>query len=74
MNLPGRLPGVKAAWFSALAVLTEVSHPAVVSKATDSDDTGALATLGTLVDFVMFVESEARFATLIKTSESSRSG
>lgn len=26
---------------------------------------GALATLGTLVDFVMFVESGARFATLI---------
>lgn len=30
---------------------------------------GALATLGTLVDFVMFVESGARFATLIKMSK-----
>lgn len=35
---------------------------------------GALATLGTLVDFVMFVESGARFAALIKMSETSRSG
>lgn len=30
-DLRGRLPGVKAAGISALAALTEVSHPAVVS-------------------------------------------
>lgn len=73
-DLPGHLPGVKTAGISALAALTEVSHPAVVSEAADSDDMGALTTLGTLVDFVMFVESRARFATLIKMSESRRSG
>lgn len=33
----------------------------------------ALATLGTLVDFEMFVESRARFATLITRREAAKS-
>lgn len=45
-------------------MLAEVSHPSVVSKPTDCDDMKTLAALGTLVDFVMFVEGRARFATL----------
>lgn len=47
-----------------MTMLAEVSHPSVISKPTDCDDMKTLATLGTLVDFVMFVEGRARFATL----------
>lgn len=67
------LPDVNPTGISALTALTEVSHPAVVSKTTDGDDMKALATLGTLVDFEMFVESRARFATLITRREAAKS-
>lgn len=56
-----------------MTALAEVSHPAVVSKTTDCDDMKALAALGTLVDFVMFVERRARFATLIETRRADKS-
>lgn len=63
-GLQGLLPDVNPAGVCFLTALTEVSHPAIVSETTDRDDMRALATLGTLVDFVMFVERRARFATL----------
>lgn len=60
------VPDVHPAGISFLTALTEVRHPAVVSETADCDDVGALATAGTLVDFVMFVERRARFATLVE--------
>lgn len=67
------LPDVNPVGICLLTALAEVSHPAVVSKTTDCDDMKALAALGTLVDFVMFVERRARFATLIETRRADQS-
>ena len=57
-------PQVNLSWVGALTARTEVRHPAVVAKATDGDGVTALATAGTLVDFVVFVQRRARFAAL----------
>ena len=65
-GLWGFLPELNLAGITRLTALAEVSHPAVVSKTTDRDGSRALAALGTLVDFVMFVQRRARFATLIE--------
>lgn len=73
-DMRGLLPDVNPAGIAFLAALAEVSHPAIVSQTADCDDMWALAALGTLVDFVMFVEGRARFATLIKTRETGKSG
>lgn len=53
----------------ALTTVAEVSHPAVVSKTTDGDDAGALATAGPLVDFVVFVQRRAGFTALMESKE-----
>lgn len=66
------VPDVHPGGISLLTALTEVRHPAVVSETTDCNDMGALATMGTLVDFVMFVERRARFATLRKMKKKTR--
>lgn len=72
-NVGGFVPDFDPTGIPLLTARAEVSHPAVVSKATDCDDVGALAALGTLVDFVMFVERGARFATLMKMKEAKES-
>lgn len=66
------VPDVHPGGISLLTALTEVRHPAVVSETTDCNDMGALATMGTLVDSVMFVERRARFATLKKKKDCRR--
>lgn len=72
-GLWGFLPDVNSAGICLLTALAEVSHPSIVSKTTDCDDMKALAALGTLVDFVMFVDRRASFATLIETRRADRS-
>lgn len=72
-RMSGLVPDVPPAGICLLTALTEVSHPAVVSKTTDCDDTGALTTLGTLVDSVMFEERSAGFTALREIRKKQRS-
>lgn len=62
------LPDVGSGGISCLAAFTEVSHPAVVSKATHGDGVTALTTPRLLVHFVVFVERRARPAALLETT------